>query len=36
MTENSLVPLSAGAAGMSFAQLLDRLIELSLDQGSAG
>ena len=32
MTENSLVPLSAKAAGMSLSQLLDRLIELSLDQ----
>ena len=32
MTENSLVPLSARAAGMSFSQLLDRLIELSLDK----
>jgi D-alanine-D-alanine ligase-like ATP-grasp enzyme len=30
MTENSLVPLSARAAGMSLSQLLDRLIELSL------
>ncbi len=30
MTENSLVPLSAKAAGMSFSQLLDRLIDLSL------
>jgi len=30
MTENSLVPLSARAAGMSLSQLLDRLIDLSL------
>ena len=30
MTENSLVPLSARAAGISFSQLLDRLIALSL------
>ena len=32
MTENSLVPLSARAAGISISQLLDRLIELSLPQ----
>ncbi len=32
MTENSLVPLAAKAAGMTFSQLLDRLIELSLDK----
>jgi D-alanine-D-alanine ligase len=31
MTEASLVPLSAKAAGISLSQLLDRLIELSLD-----
>jgi D-alanine-D-alanine ligase len=30
MTETSLVPLAAKAAGMSFPQLLDRLIDLSL------
>lgn len=30
MTENSLVPLSAKAAGISLSQLLDRLITLSL------
>jgi D-alanine-D-alanine ligase len=32
MTDNSLVPLAARAAGISFSQLLDRLIELSLPQ----
>lgn len=31
MTETSLVPLAARAAGLSPAQLLDRLIELSLE-----
>ncbi|MBW1767346.1 MAG: D-alanine--D-alanine ligase [Deltaproteobacteria bacterium] len=31
MTEASLVPLSAKAAGISLSQLLDRLIDLSLD-----
>jgi len=30
MTETSLVPLAARAAGMSFTQLLDRLVALSL------
>ena len=30
MTETSLVPLAAKVAGLSFSQLLDRLIELSL------
>jgi D-alanine-D-alanine ligase-like ATP-grasp enzyme len=30
MTETSLVPLAAKVAGMSFSQLLDRLIGLSL------
>ncbi|MFC1868044.1 D-alanine--D-alanine ligase [Thermodesulfobacteriota bacterium] len=35
MTENSLVPLSARAAGISLSQLLDRLIELSLDQSGS-
>lgn len=32
MTDNSLVPLAARAAGMSLSQLLDRMIELSLPQ----
>ncbi len=32
MTENSLVPLAAKAAGISISQLLDRLIELSFPQ----
>jgi len=31
MTENSLFPLAAKAAGMSFSTLLDRLIDLSLE-----
>lgn len=31
MTETSLVPLAARAANLSFSQLLDRLIELSLE-----
>jgi D-alanine-D-alanine ligase len=31
MTETSLVPLAAKAAGMSLTQLLDRMIELSLE-----
>jgi D-alanine-D-alanine ligase len=31
MTETSLVPLSAGAAGLSLTQLLDKLIGLSLE-----
>ena len=37
MTPVSLFPLAAKAAGISFSQLLDRLIELALedkDQGS--
>jgi D-alanine-D-alanine ligase len=32
MTDNSLVPLAARAAGIPLSQLLDRLIELSLPQ----
>jgi D-alanine-D-alanine ligase len=31
MTATSLFPQSAQAAGMSFGQLLDRLIELGMD-----
>jgi D-alanine-D-alanine ligase-like ATP-grasp enzyme len=31
MTETSLVPLAARVAGLSLSQLLDRLIELSLE-----
>lgn len=31
MTETSLVPLAAKAAGLSFSKLLDKLIELSLE-----
>ena len=33
MTATSLLPQAAKAAGMSFGQLLDRLIELSLENG---
>jgi D-alanine-D-alanine ligase len=33
MTETSLVPLAARKAGLSLAQLLDRLIELALEAG---
>ena len=32
MTENSLVPLAAAAAGLSFSQLIDRLIELAFEK----
>ncbi|MFH1123656.1 MAG: D-alanine--D-alanine ligase, partial [Pseudomonadota bacterium] len=35
MTETSLVPLAARAAGMSLSMLLDRLIELSLEEAGA-
>lgn len=35
MTETSLVPLAAKTAGMSFSQLLDRLIDMSLE-GKSG
>ena len=31
MTENSLFPLAARAAGLSFSELLDQLISLSLE-----
>lgn len=31
MTANSLLPKAARTAGISFSELLDRLIELSLD-----
>ena len=31
MTPTSLLPRAAGAAGISFAQLLDRLIALALE-----
>ncbi|MEW6667806.1 MAG: D-alanine--D-alanine ligase [Thermodesulfobacteriota bacterium] len=34
MTETSLVPLAARTAGMSMRALLDRLIELSLEEGN--
>ncbi|MBW1849870.1 MAG: D-alanine--D-alanine ligase [Deltaproteobacteria bacterium] len=34
MTENSLFPLAARAAGLSFSDLLDKLIALSLDRVS--
>ncbi len=33
MTENSLFPLAARTAGMSFSELLDKLITLSLEKG---
>ncbi|MFO8111151.1 MAG: D-alanine--D-alanine ligase [Desulfosalsimonadaceae bacterium] len=32
MTENSLLPLAAAQAGMSYSQLLERLIELALEK----
>lgn len=32
MTETSLLPMAAGAAGMSFAALLDKIAELSLNK----
>ena len=36
MTETSLVPLAAKTAGLSLSQLLDRLIELSLELTDSG
>jgi D-alanine-D-alanine ligase len=36
MTETSLVPKSAKAAGMSFTELIDRLIKLSLEKQNTG
>ena len=36
MTENSLVPLAAKAAGMSLSQLVDKLVELSLELADSG
>ena len=35
MTENSLFPLAARAAGLSLSELLDELITLSLEQESS-
>jgi D-alanine-D-alanine ligase len=35
MTETSLVPLAAKTAGISFSQLVDRLIDLSLEEEEA-
>jgi D-alanine-D-alanine ligase len=32
MTKNSLFPKSAAAAGITFAELLDKIIELSLKE----
>jgi D-alanine-D-alanine ligase len=32
MTATSLLPLAAGVAGIGFSQLLDRLIELSVEE----
>jgi len=36
MTPTSLLPQAAGVAGISFSQLLDKLIELSLEENKAG
>lgn len=36
MTENSLFPLAARAAGLGFPELLDRLIAFSLDRAGTG
>ena len=36
MTETSLVPLAAKTAGLSLSQLLDRLIDLSLESTDSG
>jgi D-alanine-D-alanine ligase len=36
MTETSLVPLAAKTAGLSLSQLLDRLIQLSLELTDPG
>ena len=36
MTETSLLPLAAGKAGMSYSQLLDRLIGLALEKKQQG
>ena len=36
MTETSLVPLAARKAGLSLSQLLDRLIDLSLQSTDSG
>lgn len=36
MTETSLVPLAAKAAGFSLSQLLDKLVELSLERTDSG
>jgi D-alanine-D-alanine ligase len=36
MTATSLLPQAAAAAGLNFSQLLDKLIELSLEERSAG
>jgi len=33
MTEHSLVPKAARAAGISFSQLTDRIVQLSLKRG---
>jgi D-alanine-D-alanine ligase len=35
MTPVSLFPLAAKTAGISFSQLLDRLVELALEEESA-
>jgi len=36
MTENSLFPRAASAAGLAMSALLDRLIELSLPSANPG
>ncbi|MCK4795468.1 MAG: D-alanine--D-alanine ligase, partial [Desulfobacteraceae bacterium] len=36
MTENSLFPLAARAAGLSLSELLDKMITLSLEQTGSG
>jgi D-alanine-D-alanine ligase len=36
MTATSLLPQAAAAAGIPFGQLLDRLIELSIEEHKSG
>jgi D-alanine-D-alanine ligase len=36
MTATSLLPQAAAAAGLNFSQLLDKLIELSIEEHPAG
>jgi D-alanine-D-alanine ligase len=35
LTDTSLLPMAAGAAGMSFEQLVDRILALALERGAA-